>query len=226
MAFNPLGNFDPAAPLNADALAEARAFLAKLPDVPAGALERIYAHWSVGHYNQDFDDYNAAVRYDGQHFHLDICGDPRDNAIGVNNNPTHSHTYMRNTGAFGISTDDMAGATEHDFGPEPVTLMALEFLCAGIAAAARKYGVDVSGTSARAPYAGEPTMLTHAEAANRVGNPVQYSAYGPKPIGDVERWDLASFVATPDGVDISADTATTCGDALRTRTHAYKVALM
>lgn len=223
MTFSPLGRFNPAAPLNAAALAEARAFAAKLPSVPHGAIDRIYGHWTVGHYNQDFNDYNGAVRYDGKAFHLDVVGDPRDNAIGVNDNTPHYHTYERNTGSFGISTDDMAGADEHNFGSEPVTVMTLEFLCAGVAAVAKKYEIDLAGTSTRSPYAGEPTFLTHAEAADRPGSPAQYPPYGPGSTS--ERWDLASFVAFPAGLSATAATAKICGDALRARAHAYKAAL-
>ncbi len=218
--FNPLGKFDPRAPLNQAAVTEARVFAAKLPPVPHGALDRIYLHWSVGHYNQNFNDYNGAVRYDGHAFHLDVVGDPRDNAIGVNGNEPHPHTYHRNTGAFGFCTDDMAGATEHNFGPEPVTVTTLEFLCAGVAAVARVYGIDLSGTSTRAPYAGEPTVLTHAEAADRPGSPPQYAPYGPASTS--ERWDLASFVAFPAGLNATGATAKICGDALRARAHLYK----
>jgi hypothetical protein len=223
VTFNPLGSFDVNAPLNQAALAGARAFAAQLPAVPHGAIDRIYGHWTVGHRDQNFGDYNGAARFDGMNFHLDIVGDPRDNAIGVNDNEPHPHTYHRNTGAFGFATDDMAGANEHDFGPEPVTIATLEWLCAGVAAVAHAYGIDLSGTSTRAPYAGEPTFLTHAEAADRVGSPPQYAAYGPASTS--ERWDLASFVAFPAGLNATGATAKICGDALRARAHAYKVAL-
>ncbi len=224
MAFNPLGSFDPGAPLDPDALAEGKAFAAKLPSVPAGSIDRIYAHWTVGHYGQDFSDYNGSVRFDTvtKKFSLDIVGDPRDNARG-HTNPPHSHTFHRNTGAFGISTDDMIGANEHNFGPEPLTMMTLEFLCAGIAAAGKVYGIDANGTSVHSPYAGEPNVLTHAEAADRTGSPPQYAAYGPASTS--ERWDLASFVAFPAGLRATGDTAKACGDALRQRAHLYKVAL-
>jgi hypothetical protein len=223
MTFNPLGRFDTKAPLVAAAIAEARAFAAKLPAVPRGAIDRIYGHWTVGHYNQNFGDYNGAVRFDGKRFHLDVVGDPRDNAIGVNGNEPHPHTFHRNTGAFGFATDDMAGATEHDFGPEPLTVMTLEYLCAGVAAVARAYGIDLSGTSTRSPFAGEPTFLTHAEAADRPGSPAQYAPYGPGSTS--ERWDLASFVPFPAGLSATGATAKICGDALRARAHAYKAAL-
>lgn len=222
-AFSPLGKFVPTAPLNEEALEEGRSLLARLPEVPPGAIDRLYGHWTVGHYNQNFSDYNIAVRYDGQSFHLDIVGDPQDNARNVNSTPAHAHTYMRNTGALGICTDDMAGATENDFGPEPVTLMTLEYLCAGIAAAAKCYDIDLNGLSTRGPYAPEPNFLTHAEAGDRVGSPAQYRPYGPASTS--ERWDLSSFVAFPPGQHATGATAYACGSALRIRAHAYKEAL-
>jgi hypothetical protein len=222
---SPLGSFDILAPLNADAVAKGKALytlLLKDYPCPSNTLQRIYLHWTVGHYNQNFNDYNISVSFDGTHFGLNVVGNPQDNAIGVNSNPVHSHTYMRNTGAVGIATDDMIGATATNFGPEPLTMATLEYLCAGTAAAALAYGVDISGLSEGAPFSGEPTVLTHAEAANRVGNPWQYYAYGPLPVGDVERWDLASFVA---GANVNDQGATICGNALRARSHIYKLEL-
>jgi hypothetical protein len=223
MAFDPLGNFDTTAALDAGALAEGRRYLEALPHCPPDTLRRIYAHWTAGHFGQDDPKYNGSVRFDGQHFHLDIPHDPRDNAIGVNDNEEASHTFMRNTGAFGITTDDMVFATEHDFGPEPLTMLALEYLCAGIGAVAAKYGIDIGGTSTHAPYAGEPNVLTHAEAGDLPGNPAQYDRYGPGSTS--ERIDLASFVPAPDGEAFTAETATACGNALRDRAHRYKVEL-
>jgi hypothetical protein len=222
--FDPLGKFDPNGDLNPEVIVEAKALLHDLPAVPSGTIDRIYCHWTVGHWNQDFLDYNVCVGFDGTRFHLRIAGSPSDNARGVNDNPVHSHTYMRNTGAVGIATDDMVFATTTDFGPEPLTLMTLEFLCGGVAALAIKYNVDLQGLSTRAPFAHCPTMLTHAEAGDRVGNPYQYAQYGPNP-GTNERWDLSTFVPLPPGVELTEEMATTCGNALRQKSHRYKVAL-
>jgi hypothetical protein len=225
-SWTPLGNFSPTASLDAGALAAGKLLLSRLPECPVGGITRIYLHWSVGHYAEDFPDYNVSVAFNAGHFTLDITGNPQDNVAGFNNNPEHSHTFMRNTGAVGIATDDMYDGNEHDFGPEPLTLQTLEYLCAAAAAVATRYGVDANGQSSGSPYGGEPTILTHAEAANLVGSPVQYSAYGPKPLGDVERWDLSTFQPTPEGVDVSVTTATQCGNAMRQRAHAYKLAMV
>jgi hypothetical protein len=223
MPFNPLGAFDPEAPLNDGALDAARHYLDELPAVPAGSLRRIYGHWTVGHFGQDFTDYNGSVSFDGEHFHLNIPHDPSDNAIGVNDNEPAFHTFHRNMGAFGIATDNMVFANTHDFGPEPLTMLALEYLCAGIAAVGSKYDIDLSGVSQGGPFAGEPNFLTHAEAADRPGNPAQYSAYGPATT--FERWDLALFTPLPQGVPFDPAFTSRCGDALRQRAHLYKAAL-
>ena len=221
MNFNPLGNFDVTLPVNPSALAESKLYLMHLPTCPSNSIRRIYGHWTVGHFNQDFPDYNGSVAFDGKHFHLHIPHDPRDNAIGVNNNTPASHTYQRNTGAFGIATDDMVFATTHDFGAEGVTMLAVEYLCAGIAAVAKKYNIDLTGTVQSGPFKGEHTFLTHAEAADHPGAPPQYQPYGPATT--FERWDFLTLVPIPQGVSFTDSSVV--GSALRTRAHAYKVKL-
>lgn len=228
MSFNPLGSFVPSAVLDTAIVEKAKAFrdlLVQKYPCPPDTLERIYLHWTVGHYGQDFPDYNASIRLADDHFYFDVTHNPQDNAVGVNNNSPASHTYMRNTGAFGISTDDMVFATTTDFGPEPTTLFAVEFLCAGVAAIGSSYDIDLSGKSDGGAFSGEPNVLTHAEAANLTGHPMQYSPYGPPPIGTMERWDYATLVPVPQGVQVTSDMATTVGNALRQRAHLYKAAL-
>ena len=221
MNFNPLGNFDVSLPLNTSALAEAKLYLIHLPICTSNSIRRIYGHWTVGHGDQDFPDYNGSVAFDGNRHHLHMPHDPRDNAIGMNNNTPASHTYRRNTGAFGIATDDMVFATTYDFGPEGVTMLALEYLCAGIAAVAKKNNVDLNGVVRGGPYAGEHTFFTHAEAADHTGNPAQYEPYGPA--STFERWDFLTFVPIPQGVTFTDSSI--CGNAIRKRAHDYKVKL-
>jgi len=116
----------------------------------------------------------------------------------------------------------MDGATVNNFGADGVTVTGLTHLCAAAAAVAAKYGIDVMGRKAEGFYVGEHTVLTHAEAADLVGEPPQYEAYGP--LNGATRWDLCSFVAVPEGEALPP--AHVCGDALRTLTHAYKEALL
>ena len=221
--WNPLGNFNPDADVIPEVLAAAKAFAATLPSVPAGDLKRGYFHWTVAPMGMCFADYNFEALIENGKWSLKMTHDPRDNAPGVDDNAVASHTYMRNTGAIGIAITGMdgAGVGIHNFGSDPVTVMGLTYLCAGMAAACYKYGIDVNGLSSGSPYGGEPNLLTHAEAANRPGNPKQYDNY----FVTGERWDLASFQPLPAGVDLTAEMATVCGNALRALTHKYKLAL-
>jgi hypothetical protein len=228
--FDPLGSFDPAAAIAPELLVGARDYADALPTCPPGSLVGGYWHWTVGHAGQDFPDYNGSVALVDGKFALHQPHDCRDNAIGVNNNAPASHTWLRNTGAFGFATDDMVFGGEHDFGPEPLTIATLWWLCAGSAAVSKKYGLDVAGTKSSSAYDGgryngEPTWLTHAEAAVRGGNPADPSWYNYGPSGTVERWDLSTFVPLPSGIVVTDAMATVCGNALREATRRIKVLL-
>ncbi|GAC1311130.1 MAG: hypothetical protein NVSMB19_25500 [Vulcanimicrobiaceae bacterium] len=220
--FDPLGRFDAHADVIAGVLGKARGLYGRLPSVPAGAISRIYLHWTVGAMGACFDDYNVEALYRHDSWGLEITHDPADNATGVNDNPVASHTYMRNTGAIGVALTGMDGPDVgvHDFGCDPVTVMGLTHLCAAAAAVAKKYAIDVSGLSSGAPYGDEPTILTHAEAAMRVGVPPQYADYRD------ERWDLGSFTPLPDGVALTPAMIATCGNALRALSRTYKTHLL
>lgn len=230
MAFNPLGNFNPSAPVDEGVLAKAKAIMATLPAVPAGTISRLYLHWTVAPFGCTFADYNGEVDFENGNWKMVMTHDPRDNAVGVNNNPEASHTWHRNTGAVGVSLAGMSGATEHDFGPDGVTLSGLEHLCACAAAYAQRYGIDASGSVANGTThigdtgqtvntTGEHTILTHAEAANIDGYLCGFT-------GDPDcRWDLGSLVALPEGTSLTKAMVAQCGDALRQRVHAYKGAI-
>ncbi len=229
MPFNPLGNFNSSAPVNRDVLQKARALLGALPAVPGGAISRLYLHWTVAPFGCTFGDYNGEADYESGNWKMIVTHDPRDNAVGVNNNEPASHTWHRNTGAVGVSIAGMSGASQHDFGPDAVTLTGLEHLCACAAAFATRYGIDALGTvTAGATHQGdngtvntlgEHTILTHAECANADGYLCGFT-------NDPDcRWDLGSLVALPDGVSLTREMVSQCGDALRQRVHAYKTAL-
>jgi hypothetical protein len=223
MGFNPLGNFNPNAPVSDVVIAAAKTFRATLPSIPDGLISRLYLHWSVAGLCAEFPDYNAEKEFvDGQHI-LKITHDPRDNAPGLNNNQMASHTWHRNTGALGIAITGMDGANVHNFGPDPVTVAGLEYLCAGAAALCLQYGLDANGTVLTGSThldnngntvntAGEPIILTHAECAVLDAYPT-------------ERWDLGSLCPLPDGVDLTPEMRTQCGNALRQRVHTLKLAL-
>lgn len=230
MSFNPLGNFDPSASVNSGVLAKARTLMASLPACPAGSISRIYLHWTVAPFGCTFGDYNGEADFENGDWKLIVTHDPRDNAVGVNNNEPASHTWHRNTGAVGVSIAGMSGATQQNFGPDAVTLTGLEHLCAGAAAFASRYGIDALGMVTNGAThlgdnnnpintAGEHTILTHAECANIDGYLCGFTS-------DPDcRWDLGSLVALPTGISLSKQMVSQCGDALRQRLHAYKAAL-
>lgn len=222
--FSPLGRFDVSLPVSPAMLAAVRTLTAQLPDVPKGDLTRVYLHWSVAKPCAQFPDYNIMVNFADGHYTYHVSHDLKDNARSTFAASYATHTYHRNRGAVGICLGGMDGATEQNYGPDPITLTGLDFLCAAAAAVCKKYDIDASGLSAdKESYDNEHTILTHAEAAMLVGNPPQYSDYGIS--GDSERWDLASFVPLPSGVALTPAMARSCGDALRARIHALKVAL-
>ena len=224
-----LGNFNPHADVDAGALEKAHLFLALLPPIPAGLIQRIYLHWTVSGMCSDFADYNAEARLNrvGGSWELKVETNPQNNAPGLNDDPVASHTWLRNTGALGIAITGMDGSSvdEHHFGLDPVTVAGLTLLCAGAAALAVKYNVDVAGTSTDVPYQGEPTIMTHAEAANRPGIPPPPGAYDYGPGGTDERWDLSTLAPLPANIELTAEMASRTGDALRELIRTYKVAL-
>ncbi|MGA8574170.1 MAG: hypothetical protein WB609_00585 [Candidatus Cybelea sp.] len=230
MAFNPLGNFNPTAPIDPGVLAKAKTLLASLPKVPAGSLSRLYLHWTVAPFGCTFGDYNGEADFEGGNWKMIVTHDPRDNAVGVNNNEPASHTWHRNTGAVGVSIAGMSGATENNFGPDSVTITGLEHLCACAGAFAQCYGIDSLGTVSQGAShlgdggreintAGEHTILTHAECASVDGYLCGFTT-------DPDcRWDLGSLVALPGGTRLTKEMVSQCGDALRQRVHAYKGSL-
>jgi hypothetical protein len=236
----PLGNFNPNAPVDPLILAASKAFMLTLPDVNMGNrdgqkwydaskpyadpdLTRIYLHWSVQGMCAVDAAYNFVITEKDGHYAINHSTDVRKNARSTFDEVNYAtHTYHRNTGGIGIALDGMDGATASNFGQDGVTVTGLTYLCAAAAAVAAKYDIDISGLSLDSdPFYGEISTLTHAEAGNLTGAPAAYTPYGPAPIGDVERWDLAAFV--PGTVNV--DSAKTCGDALRQLAHAYKLEL-
>jgi hypothetical protein len=217
MTFNPLGMFDPGARVDPAILTKARSFFHLLPDCPAGSLERGYYHWTAGHYDTLFEDYHGECERVNGEWLMKLTHDPRDNAKGVNDNDPASHTYRRNTGAIGISIAGMYNATTKNFGDEPITVVGLHHLCAMMAAFCKKYGIDTHGVVSSGVYTGEPSLLTHGEAAWHIGKPPQYKDY----FG--ERWDEVVLVPSP--IPITRDMSTISGNALRDLTHSYKAEL-
>jgi hypothetical protein len=227
--FDPRGAFRAGAPIMLAAYNVVESFRRQIAPLPPGDITRIYLHQSAEAYGACDGAYNAVIPLvDGKTWAMRIAHDPHDNARSTFSADGYAeHTFHRNTGAIGIAVNglDTPGANPNAFGQHPLQLHAIEFMCACAAAFAKVYGIDALGFSNDADhpeFANEPTILTHAEAANLPGSPPQYAPYGPQPIGDVERWDLATLVQAPPGVTITATHASIVGDELRRRIHDYK----
>lgn len=197
-------NFDPNAPIDPTLLSDVRAFYSTLPEIPLGSIHREYLHWSVAPFGCTFEDYNFMIDLANGKWVIKSTGDPRDNVPGMNNNPMHSHTWHRNSYAIGIAIGGMDGATESNFGKDPVQLHELQYLCGAAAACAKKYNVQAD----QPLFNDEYTIMTHAECAANDGY------WG-------ERWDLAAFEPGP----ITIPGARYHGELLRKRIHTIKAAL-
>ncbi len=148
-----------------------------------GKINKVYLHWTAGHYGQQFSDYHILVDKDGTIYAT------TDDLTAV-----LAHTYMRNTGAIGVAALCMVDATTNDFGPEPLTLLQIETMAQVIAVLSEALNLPVD----------RQHFLTHAEAGNNLdgedpgyeSNGCPNGIYGPSPNldgsqgGNCERWDL------------------------------------
>ena len=130
-----------------------------------GGIDRLYLHWTAGHYGQIYDDYHVSIDEDGKVYL------PSKNLLIKRN-----HTYRRNSRAVGIAICGCFGASANngydcDFGSEGPTSAQVEAMSYIVALFARFGGVPVE------------CALTHCEVAF-------FDGYGPYS-GDPEtRWDL------------------------------------
>ncbi len=137
-----------------------------------GKIDRIFLHWTAGHYNQAYDDYHVNISHDGNVFLT--CEGLTDDKC---------HTKFHNSRAIGIALDCAVGAAlqnafypgKVDFGKEPPTQLQIETLAKVIAILTDALDLEIL----------ESTVTTHAEIANHDG-------YGPTNRShDGEwRWDL------------------------------------
>jgi len=223
-AFNPLGKFDPQTKIDPKVIASAKAFEAKLPNAPTEhGLKRLYAHWTVAGANCDFTDYNGEEKFVGGVHSLTLEHNPLDEIAGYNNDPEIAGTWHRNTGSIACAITGMDGATENNFGPDPVTAEGLLYLCAMMAAFCHKYEIDANGkvtineqhqdnNGKTINTLGEWNLLTHGEVA-------VIDAYPS------ERFDLGVLTPLPCGLELTPAMRTLCGTALRTLTHRIKLEL-
>jgi len=207
---DPLGAFDPDAPLNKDALRNGRTVARYLPNCNDDDITRIYLHHVHPSSGCSGGTYNHVVQFIVDRWEIIGNRNPRDNARSMLSLDYARHTYHRNQGAVGLALD------------APIDSIALEFLCAGAAAYCAAYGIEPTSLSLDAdPYRNEPSILTHAEAANFSGDPEQYYIYGPAPVGTGERVDFATLT----NAEPTAESAFIVGEALRARIAAYKLVL-
>jgi hypothetical protein len=145
---------------------------------------KLYLHWSAGHYGQFFSDY---------HINID-----RDGSVYVSTDDlaeVKAHTYMRNSGAVGISLSCCYQATTSNFGPEPPTNGQIEAMAQVVAVLCKALDLTVDVFR----------VMTHAEAANNLDgmdpgyedNGYPEGKYGPG--YSCERWDLWFFPGAAQG---------------------------
>lgn len=129
--------------------------------------EKIYVHWTAGHYGQIYGDYHISIDYDGK-IYLPFDNHDLDQY--------RQHTWMRNSGSIGIALCGAYGAEANhgwdaDMGDEPITETQIEVASVVIATICKHAGIPID------------SVQTHCEAALEDG-------YGPWQ-GDPEtRWDL------------------------------------
>ena len=147
--------------------------LAKMAKAAKGSIDRLYIHWTAGHYDSVFDDY-----------HINITGAGETYLSTDDLTAVLAHTWHRNTGAIGIALCCCVDATINcdgtfSFGSEPPTDLQIEKTAQVIAVLA-----DVLGLPIDAEH-----VMTHAEVGDIDG-------YGPAEIGtkDFEKWDLWQLI--------------------------------
>lgn len=133
----------------------------------SGKINRLYLHWTAGHYGDVYDDYHINIGRDGEMFLT--CNDFTE---------VKEHTWHRNTGSIGIALCCAVGANaacgrNTDFGNEPPTSLQIEMLARVVAVLTACLGLKISLM----------TVTTHCEAA-------LFDGYGPHSGDPYLRWDL------------------------------------
>jgi hypothetical protein len=209
--------------IQGQALAAGRTFMNSLPDIPPGLITHCSLHWAATPYGWALTrngqggtiPYQVVADLDAAGNTILVSGmSPSANARDIPASATAdvdycASTYHRNSHGVAASISAMVGAGPHSFGLNPIDIHLVEYMCAGAAALCAKYGIDAS-----APQ----NCYTHAEAAI-------WDSYF---LGDDPdcRWDLATLEATDADIATLKVTATSVGDQLRARIHAYKISLL
>jgi hypothetical protein len=128
-----------------------------------GYVDRIYLHWSAGHYGQFFEDYHINIDFDGKvYISTDDFTEKK------------AHTWMRNSRSIGVAVACCAFGTTNDLGEEPPTLLQIESLAQVVAELCKGLEIPCIYDYVR----------THGEQADEEDEP-----YGQNTT--CERWDLA-----------------------------------
>lgn len=141
-----------------------------------GQIDRIYLHWSAGHYGQVYDDYHITIDHDGRIYCPDNCHD-----LTV----FREHTWRRNSNTIGLCVAGCYDACANSgynltMGSEPVTQAQIEVMAIVVACLCKYAGVSIND------------VYTHCEIARIDG-------YGPFSGDPSTRWDLWFL---PDGNDM------------------------
>lgn len=141
--------------------------LAELAAWGHNRIAKIYLHWTVGTYDQVYDDYHLCIGGDGTVYRT--CQQLTDRK---------SHTWHRNTGSIGIALCCALGAvagsgSDADLGPYAPTAAQTDSLARAAALLVHKLALTPD----------RHTVLTHCEAAFIDG-------YGPGSGNPQTRWDL------------------------------------
>ena len=168
-----------------------------------GDCPKIYLHWTAGHYWQPFSDYHINILGDGEM--MSDC-DGLDECL--------PHTWMRNTGAIGISLCCCVGATTDDLGDEPPTDTQIDKMAKACAVLCQVLDIppDID------------YVMTHGEAADNADGDNEYyddeDCYGP--VNGCERWDL-QFLGTEESPEFTTDyeDERTGGNVLRRKIQEY-----
>ena len=156
-------------------------------------------HWSAGRYDQTFDDYHINIDGEGR------CWISTDDFADV-----LSHTYMRNSGAVGITMCCAYQATTNDLGEYPPTAAQIETMAQVIAVVAKALWLTID----------KYHVMTHSEAADNYDGLNVHEDYGY--FNGCTRWDLL-FLGTPESPSIpsSYDDPKNGGNVLRGKSNFY-----
>nr|DAS77858.1 MAG TPA: peptidoglycan-recognition protein [Caudoviricetes sp.] len=164
-----------------------------------GRTPIIVAHWSAARYDQTFDDYHINIDGEGR------CWISTDDFADV-----LSHTYMRNSGAVGITLCACYGATTQDLGEYAPTEKQIEVMAQVVAVVAKALWITID----------KYHVMTHSEAADNYDGLNVHEDYGA--FSTCERWDLL-FLGTPESPCFpdSYDDPRNGGNILRGKSNYY-----